>query len=109
MCIRDSFKRDDEILKNLRNIRFEIQNLKLPSLPNRLEENAIKYSLSTVHKGKQKALFLTGCHKQKRWTSSAIVNRKTLTIKKPLVLSTCLLYTSPSPRDQRGSRMPSSA
>ena len=25
------------------------------------------------------------------------------------ILSTCLLYTSPSPRDQRGSRMPSSA
>ena len=25
------------------------------------------------------------------------------------VWSTCLLYTSPSPRDQRGSRMPSSA
>ena len=25
------------------------------------------------------------------------------------VLKTCLLYTSPSPRDQRGSRMPSSA
>ena len=26
-----------------------------------------------------------------------------------LVVMTCLLYTSPSPRDQRGSRMPSSA
>ena len=26
-----------------------------------------------------------------------------------LSLDTCLLYTSPSPRDQRGSRMPSSA
>ena len=26
-----------------------------------------------------------------------------------IVASTCLLYTSPSPRDQRGSRMPSSA
>ena len=25
------------------------------------------------------------------------------------ILYTCLLYTSPSPRDQRGSRMPSSA
>ena len=25
------------------------------------------------------------------------------------ILHTCLLYTSPSPRDQRGSRMPSSA
>jgi len=30
-------------------------------------------------------------------------------IKKHLPLSCCLLYTSPSPRDQRGSRMPSSA
>ena len=27
----------------------------------------------------------------------------------PDLLNTCLLYTSPSPRDQRGSRMPSSA
>ena len=26
-----------------------------------------------------------------------------------ITISTCLLYTSPSPRDQRGSRMPSSA
>ena len=26
-----------------------------------------------------------------------------------MILSSCLLYTSPSPRDQRGSRMPSSA
>ena len=25
------------------------------------------------------------------------------------MIRTCLLYTSPSPRDQRGSRMPSSA
>ena len=31
---------------------------------------------------------------------------KTFTIE---ALNTCLLYTSPSPRDQRGSRMPSSA
>ena len=27
----------------------------------------------------------------------------------PVCINTCLLYTSPSPRDQRGSRMPSSA
>ena len=27
----------------------------------------------------------------------------------PAAHETCLLYTSPSPRDQRGSRMPSSA
>ena len=30
-------------------------------------------------------------------------------IVKPFNAQTCLLYTSPSPRDQRGSRMPSSA
>ena len=29
--------------------------------------------------------------------------------KKPISFLTCLLYTSPSPRDQRGTRMPSSA
>ena len=28
---------------------------------------------------------------------------------RPELIKTCLLYTSPSPRDQRGSRMPSSA
>ena len=27
----------------------------------------------------------------------------------PFLVDSCLLYTSPSPRDQRGSRMPSSA
>ena len=31
------------------------------------------------------------------------------TIELSEVLDYCLLYTSPSPRDQRGSRMPSSA
>ena len=30
-------------------------------------------------------------------------------IRNEVLVSTCLLYTSPSPRDQRGSRMPSSA
>ena len=32
-----------------------------------------------------------------------------MTIGEPQHLYPCLLYTSPSPRDQRGSRMPSSA
>ena len=33
----------------------------------------------------------------------------TQTVNAVLMLKNCLLYTSPSPRDQRGSRMPSSA
>ena len=32
-----------------------------------------------------------------------------LLIESDVIIHTCLLYTSPSPRDQRGSRMPSSA
>ena len=32
-----------------------------------------------------------------------------LLVDDPSLSCTCLLYTSPSPRDQRGSRMPSSA
>ena len=39
--------------------------------------------------------------------SEAIDSRDTTA--EPAIESICLLYTSPSPRDQRGSRMPSSA
>ena len=35
-------------------------------------------------------------------------NKKTLDLD-DIINNNCLLYTSPSPRDQRGSRMPSSA
>ena len=45
--------------------------------------------------------------------SSGTFNFKKLTIQEVTLVGTycytCLLYTSPSPRDQRGSRMPSSA
>ena len=41
------------------------------------------------------------------WTNAGW-NNETLPESGPLYY-TCLLYTSPSPRDQRGSRMPSSA
>ena len=39
----------------------------------------------------------------KKWTRKKIIEWEMEFVK------TCLLYTSPSPRDQRGSRMPSSA
>ena len=39
----------------------------------------------------------------------ALLRAKELTGVQRAVLAPCLLYTSPSPRDQRGSRMPSSA
>ena len=44
-------------------------------------------------------------------TDDALVNHLRRSIRPGLVVMDvgCLLYTSPSPRDQRGSRMPSSA
>ena len=43
----------------------------------------------------------------KQELASALIERYSESFKDQL--SNCLLYTSPSPRDQRGSRMPSSA
>ena len=37
------------------------------------------------------------------------LNEASLGLKIGAIFGLCLLYTSPSPRDQRGSRMPSSA
>ena len=47
-----------------------------------------------------------------KWNETRIpVIKGTFTrlLKNVTLLTSCLLYTSPSPRDQRGSRMPSSA
>ena len=38
-----------------------------------------------------------------------LMESRNLSLAEAVRLDTCLLYTSPSPRDQRGSRMPSSA
>ena len=45
--------------------------------------------------------------KEKYKDQPQIINQKTMQLMKDNKV--CLLYTSPSPRDQRGSRMPSSA
>ena len=51
--------------------------------------------------------------KKEKVVPQFILNKTHLRSKSPQMikhnLSSCLLYTSPSPRDQRGSRMPSSA
>ena len=43
------------------------------------------------------------------WTDAGVNGAWNFQKKVWRVIETCLLYTSPSPRDQRGSRMPSSA
>ena len=42
-------------------------------------------------------------------TAVALVHKRVADRDARELLGSCLLYTSPSPRDQRGSRMPSSA
>ena len=44
-----------------------------------------------------------------QWSYANEEQRNDAIIDEVLLVSSCLLYTSPSPRDQRGSRMPSSA
>ena len=43
------------------------------------------------------------------FTKNPILAAEQVMLNSPHVMLACLLYTSPSPRDQRGSRMPSSA
>ena len=46
---------------------------------------------------------------QKEWITNAIQNRARTATLEIQNIYTCLLYTSPSPRDRTRSRMPSSA
>ena len=49
------------------------------------------------------------CYKGRQWVIDPIDGTKNFVRGVPVWATLCLLYTSPSPRDQRGSRMPSSA
>ena len=45
----------------------------------------------------------------KEGTDVAVIDGNSIAMMQGPAAEACLLYTSPSPRDQRGSRMPSSA
>ena len=53
--------------------------------------------------------FGLGCDPLNQDAVSRVLKIKGRSSDQGLLLIACLLYTSPSPRDQRGSRMPSSA
>ena len=67
-----------------------------------------EFSILNVPAGEY-TLVISSIGFEKQEMNITIESGKTLTIEIRLEKTTCLLYTSPSPRDQRGSRMPSSA
>ena len=73
-----------------------------PAVP---EATINSISGNAIHGGKITLLRSTGIRDQATRTS-LLVEDDQITVG---TVDTCLLYTSPSPRDQRGSRMPSSA
>ena len=81
-----------------------------------------KGHIETVHAYTNDQNLLDNMHKKPRRGRSAAINMVITStgagnavtkvipdLKDKLTANACLLYTSPSPRDQRGSRMPSSA
>ena len=72
--------------------------------PESIDDNNIIECMD--HHGVTMLLLENGCLNDE--VMSKLASRKAMVIANS-DLNTCLLYTSPSPRDQRGSRMPSSA
>ena len=86
-----------ENLMGIRRVKGSIQKGKKPLLINHLKSiiNIIdQQKTEEIKKHRDKSIILIGFGGGFRRTE---------------LISICLLYTSPSPRDQRGSRMPSSA
>ena len=65
----------------------------------------VMYAGRIIERAPTSALFKNPMHAYTR----ALIKSIPGSHQKGDILYTCLLYTSPSPRDQRGSRMPSSA
>ena len=80
---------------------YEILNLHKRLL--KTEDNHLSMKLKRIHKMLDEAMDLTQTGKDLEKLQENVQTLKTM------INSICLLYTSPSPRDQRGSRMPSSA
>ena len=73
----------------------------------RLKGGTVAWVTTPIRKASANFIAIYGEDFAKMNEETSVINGAATTVWKGL--NTCLLYTSPSPRDQRGSRMPSSA
>ena len=92
-------------------ITFDRSHPEIHSIP--LDEFVNKYGTSqhrlfTLDSVLTPSPQISSCRSGEEKYAAAIILAERLK-KNAVMVNSCLLYTSPSPRDQRGSRMPSSA
>ena len=92
------------LLSQFPQVEFEIENLPFIDTPDKARETAIKLNEKALQ-GQKPLVFATLVNDEIR----EIIAAANIVFFDLFDTFICLLYTSPSPRDQRGSRMPSSA
>ena len=120
MCIRDSSSIDDVITSTKDNLKFISGGSAINNLLNlsNLERHKIIQSFNSLRKKPEYMLIDVGAGAEASSMSFMASSNKVIIILtgEPTsfidaysLIKACLLYTSPSPRDKRQSRMPSSA
>ena len=82
--------------------RFKNASARSQNMTELLEESLFRFNDFTVEEA-------INALRENDVPCSPYVSRDEVINQPQVIASNCLLYTSPSPRDQRGSRMPSSA
>ena len=98
----------DEIAADVQKFRFSLRVIKACNPTEVVEDQVISMEIAK-HLGKRKAMSYDAKDFSHTEWKNHLAYRALRNHPKFHDLETCLLYTSPSPRDQRGSRMPSSA
>ena len=89
--------------------RKPTKSLKIEAVKDEDKEKALSAALATLEKNYGKGSIMRLDGEKKLNDEISIIPTGSIGLDHAIGIGGCLLYTSPSPRDQRGSRMPSSA
>ena len=102
----DAVKAFEHFTENKENYALVISDLRMPGLNGLELLKKVKTSNPKVRTILMSAYNFEEEELYQQYMREAVINS---TIEKPVTMNSCLLYTSPSPRDRQKSRMPSSA